>query len=160
MRFPVLLCVGLLLAIVAQGSISCSDEDPMPSFGSTGSSCDQPNRIMRSCGKDEIEVAGHAVFIMRSGQVRPVRRLTVSSELYGRVQQVALRSGRDGSFKFVALLPNSVVTSCVDGLVHRSEEWVSRYFILRASGCDDLRIEVTNEWSPHDVVMQCAQPMR
>jgi len=138
------------------GLVPASDLDPLPHIGAVGSPCSDPNLVLRSCGTDEFEISGRAVFVTSRGESRPVHRLTVfrpSFRLDG--PEVVARVPRSGSFKFSAHLPYSAVTSCVDGVVRSSNEWASRDYLLKSPGCQDLTIAVSGEWKPHDVVMKC-----
>ena len=144
------------LVSVAFVCASLATDDPLPRLGPVGSTCNEPGRFTRACGPVELEVQGRAVFVTATGQTRPVRRLAVIHEPHNPDgPEVHARVQRSGSFKFSAYLPHSVITSCVGGVVRSSEEWVSRSFLLRAPGCEEVIIEVTNEWKPHDVVMKC-----
>lgn len=145
--------------LVASLSVGASaEDDPVPELGPTGSPCHQ-DVVIRSCGETAMIVRGRAVQRDPIGSFRPVRGASIARRIDDprSLESVKARSSRAGEFRFTAHLPSSVQTRCEDGVVRRSEVVLSRTFVLSARDCNDVQIEVTEAWKPHDIVMTCAQ---
>ena len=145
------------ISIAVPGRTVVADYDPIPDLGPAGSQCTQPGVMVTACGHTRLQVKGRAIYVTPHGELHLVRGLNVSLAypMPSSDPKVSVRRRRSGSFSFSADLSHEVRTTCENGVVRAYEVWGRKEFVFQASGCEDLVVEVKDEWRPHDVVMQC-----
>jgi hypothetical protein len=95
--------------------------------------------------------------------LRPVRQLDVFSvdvddRLGQHLSKVRSSISRSGHFWFKAKTRfNEVLERCRRGTEKRTENNESAQYLLRAPGCDDFLLEVSNGSQSRDVVLSCRQ---
>jgi len=60
---------------------------------------------------------------------------------------------RDGAFRFIAAFPDEAAAAC--GGVEPAPTEAPQRLTVRAKGCADRRVPVTDAWVPHAVALEC-----
>ena len=155
--FAPIVVIGMALNAPALGA-----EPPVESAAGSAE-CTADGMLSHSSGRLFLPIEGRFLDGSSAAAAIPARHVKVfpGSFVDGAFQAaprtIPIKAHASEGFHFIGTVWHSAYEYCRNGKAARTEFYGTAHYLIRAKHCDDLVLEISKDWKPHDVELPCGQ---
>jgi len=155
--FASIAVIGLALSAPALGA------EPSAESAAGPAECTADGMISHSSGQLFLPIEGRFRYGSPPGAAIPARQVKVfpGSFVDGAFQaaprKIPVKALASEGFRFMGAVWHSAYEYCRNGKAAKVEDYHKAYYLIRARHCEDLVLEISKDWEPHDIELSCGQ---